>query len=145
MPLGTAMTASPNGRYILIAQPDGGLMLYDSSADTFTISRKETTALTGAYAASNFDQFVVGNALLNSSLVPIKRFEEGTGRSSGFMFLDNQTAFRITAPNSSAPGVLQRVDLETGTGIRPTRTSEAPLLGATAVAGAQRRTHSPAL
>ncbi len=132
MPLGTAMTASPNGRYILIAQPDGGLMLYDSSADTFTISRKETTALTGAYAASNFDQFVVGNALLNSSLVPIKRFEEGTGRSSGFMFLDNQTAFRITAPNSSAPGVLQRVDLENGTGIRPTRTSEAPLLGATA-------------
>ena len=39
--LGTAMTASANGRYILIAQPDGTLMLYDSSADTFTVSRKE--------------------------------------------------------------------------------------------------------
>ena len=111
MALGTAMTASPNGRYILIAQPDGTLTLYDSSADTFTISRKETTPLLGAYAASNFDQFVVGNALLNSSLVPIKRFETETGKSSGFAFLDNQIGFRITAPTASAPGVLQRVDL----------------------------------
>jgi uncharacterized protein (TIGR03437 family) len=129
--LGTAMTASPNGRYILIAQPDGTLMLYDSSADAFTISRKEATPLVGSYAAPNFDQFIVGNALLNASLVPIRRLEEGTGRSSGFAFLDNQIGFRITAPNSSAPGVLQRVDLGTGVGIRPTRTSEAPLLGAT--------------
>ena len=88
--LGTAMTASANGRYILIAQPDGTLMLYDSSVDSFTVSRKETTPLVGAYAASNFDQFVVGNALLNSSLVPIKRFDD-TGKSSGFAFLDNQT------------------------------------------------------
>lgn len=131
LPLGTAMTASSNGRYILIAQPDGGLMLYDSSADTFTISRKETKPLTGAYAASNFDQFVVGNALLNSSLVPIKRFEEGTGKSSGFVFLDNQSGFRITAPDAASAGVLQRVDLTTGAGVRPTRTSEAPILGTT--------------
>ena len=131
MALGTAMTSSPNGRYILIAQPDGTLTLYDSSADTFTISRKETTPLLGAYAASNFDQFVVGNALLNSSLVPIKRFETETGKSSGFAFLDNQFGFRMTAPTASAPGVLQRVDLQSGSGIRPTRTSEAPILGGT--------------
>ena len=131
MALGTAMTSSPNGRYILIAQPDGTLTLYDSSADTFTVSRKETTPLLGAYAASNFDQFVVGNALLNSSLVPIKRFETETGKSSGFAFLDNQIGFRITAPTASAPGVLQRVDLQSGTGMRPTRTSEAPILGGT--------------
>jgi uncharacterized protein (TIGR03437 family) len=129
MPLGTVMTGSPNGRYILIAQPDGGLMLYDSSADTFTISRKESSPLLGAYAASSFDQFVVGNALLNSSLVPIRRFETGTGKSSGFVFLDNQWGFRITAPDAAAAGVLARVDLSTASGIRPTRTSEAPLLG----------------
>lgn len=129
--LNSAMIASPNGRYILLAQPDGGLMLYDSSADAFTVSRKEATPLLGAYAASNFDQFVVGNALLNASLVPTKRFETGTGSSSGFAFLDNQSGFRITAPNASAPGVLQRMDLTSGTGVNPTRTSEAPILGTT--------------
>ena len=86
-----------NGRYILIAQPDGTLTLYDSSADAFTVSRKETTPLLGAYAASNFDQFVVGNALLNSSLVPIKRFDD-TGKSSGFAFLDNQTVSESQRP-----------------------------------------------
>jgi uncharacterized protein (TIGR03437 family) len=129
--LGTAMTASGNGRYILIAQPDGTLMLYDSSVDSFTVSRKEATPLVGAYAASNFDQFAVGNALLNSSLVPIKRFDDST-KSSGFVFLDNQTAFRIGAPSQAAPGILQRVDLASGTGIRPTRTSEAPMLGSAA-------------
>lgn len=126
--LPTAMTSSPNGRYILMAQPDGMLTLYDSSADAFTVSRKETTPLLGAYAASNYDQFVVGNALLNSSLVPVRRFETETGKSSGFAFLDNQLGFRITAPSSAAPGVLQRVDVTSGAGIRPTRTSEAPVL-----------------
>ena len=129
--LGTVMTASANGRYILIAQPDGTLMLYDASVDSFTVSRKESTPLVGAYAASNFDQFSVGNALLNSSLVPTKRFDDSS-KSSGFVFLDNQTAFRIGAPSQSAPGILQRVDLASGAGIRPTRTSEAPMLGTAA-------------
>jgi uncharacterized protein (TIGR03437 family) len=126
--IGTAMAASGNGRYILIAQPDGTLMLYDSSIDAFTVSRKEATPLVGAYAASNFDQFAVGNALLNSSLVPTIRFND-SNKSSGFVFLDNQTAFRIGAATQSSPGILQRVDLASGAGIRPTRTSEAPMLG----------------
>src|SRR5205085_11192784 len=46
-------------------------------------------------------------------------------------FLDNHLAFRITAPTSAAPGVLQRVDLASASGVRPTRTSEAPILGTT--------------
>jgi uncharacterized protein (TIGR03437 family) len=124
----TALVASANGRMILIAQSDGTLMLYNSVQDTFTVSRKETTPLLGAYAASNFDQFVVGNALLNSSLVPVKRMETDSGKSSGFAFLDDKTGFRITAPSTSAPGVLQRVDLATGSGSRATRTVEAPLI-----------------
>ena len=81
--LGTVMTSSANGRYILIAQPDGTLMLYDASVDSFTVSRKESTPLVGAYAASNFDQFSVGNALLNSSLVPTKRFDDSTASLPG--------------------------------------------------------------
>jgi uncharacterized protein (TIGR03437 family) len=103
-------------------------MLYNSVQDTFTVSRKETTPLVGAYAASNFDQFVVGNALLNSSLVPVRRMETDSGKSSGFAFIDDKTGFRITAPTASSPGVMQRVDLVSGAGSRATRTVEAPLI-----------------
>jgi uncharacterized protein (TIGR03437 family) len=110
-------------------QGDGTLMLYNAVQDTFTVSRKETTPLVGAFAASNFDQYVVGNALLNSSLVPVSRMETDSGRSSGFAFVDDRMGFRITAASASTPGILQRVDVTSGTGVRPTRTSEAPLLG----------------
>jgi uncharacterized protein (TIGR03437 family) len=127
----TVVAASGNGRYILIAQADGNLMLYDGSQDTFTVSRKESTPLTGAFAASNFDKFVVGNALLNSSLVPERRFETESGKPAGFAFVDNQVGFRITAPSQTAPGVLARVDLGTGNSVRPTRTFEAPVLAST--------------
>jgi hypothetical protein len=107
-------------------------MLYDAAADTFTVSRKQTIPLTGAYVASNYDQFAVGNAILNSSLVPVKRWPDtDAGKSSGFAFVDNQTAFRFTAPDASAPGVLQRIDLAQLSGTRPTRTSEAGVLGTT--------------
>jgi uncharacterized protein (TIGR03437 family) len=128
----TVLVGSGNGRYILVAQGDGNLMLYDAVADTFTVSRKESTPLLGAYAASNYDYFAVGNAVLNNSLVPVKRWSDTeSGKSSGFAFLDSQTAFRLTSPDAAAPGVLQRVDLGQLSGIRPTRTSEAGLLGTT--------------
>jgi len=130
----TVMVASNNGRSIVIAQSDGNLMLYDAVQDTFTVSRKEARPLAGPYAGSSFDKFVIGDALLNASLVPERRFETESGRSAGFWFLDNTSGFRFTAPSSSAPGILQRVDLRTGGGIRPTRTIEAPLFpGATTV------------
>ncbi len=123
----TALVASPNGSSILVVQADGNVLLYNSSANTFTISRKDSTALSGAYAASSFDQFVVGNTLLNSSLVAVRQLETGTGLSSGFAFID-QGGLRITAPNASSPGIIQKVDLQSGTGSGVTRVIEAPLL-----------------
>ena len=121
------LVGSQNGSSILLAQPDGAVMLYNSNADTFTVARKDAQALTGAYAASNFDQFVVGNRLMNSSLVTVGQFESASGTSSGIAFVD-QFAFRTTAPNASAPGVIHRVNTETAAGIRSTRMSEAPIL-----------------
>jgi uncharacterized protein (TIGR03437 family) len=126
--LDTMLVASPNGSSILAAQSDGNLLLYNATADTFTVSRKDTTALAGAIAASSFDQYAVGNTLYNSSLVPVAQLDSGVGRSSGFAFVD-QFAFRANAPNASSPGIIQRVDLNTGSGIRPTRMVEAPVLG----------------
>ncbi|MEO8128202.1 MAG: hypothetical protein ABJF23_24210 [Bryobacteraceae bacterium] len=125
--INTALVASANGSSILAAEADGNMLLYNSNADTFTISRKDTTSLSGAYAASSFDQYMVGNTLLNSSLVAVRQLETGTGLSSGFAFVD-QGGLRITAPNAAAPGIIQKVDLQSGTGSGVTRVIEAPLL-----------------
>ncbi|MFN0106681.1 MAG: hypothetical protein ACKV2U_31875 [Bryobacteraceae bacterium] len=126
----TTLVASGNGSSILAVQPDGTLMLYNANVDTFTISRKEGSSASGAYAASNFDQFVVGNLLLNASLVPTRQFEIGTGTNSGFAFVD-QGGFRTTAPNAQSPGIIQRVDTVNGNALRSTRMAEAPLLSDT--------------
>jgi len=93
----TVMTASQNGSSIFVAQADGTVYLYDANSNSFTVSRQDFTALSGPYAASAFGQYVVGNHLLNSSLVPVMDFEIGTGASSGFSFV-NQIGYRTTAP-----------------------------------------------
>ena len=68
--LDTVLMASPNGATILVASADGTTYLYDATVGSFTVSRKQSSALSGAYAASAYGQYVVGNSLLNSSLVP---------------------------------------------------------------------------
>jgi uncharacterized protein (TIGR03437 family) len=123
----TVLVASANGSSILAAQANGNVLLYNANVDSFTVSRKDFPALAGAYAASSFDQFVVGDHLLNASLVPMRKFDTGTGLSSGFAFVDN-IGFRTTAADSASPGVMQRIDLN-GEGMRATRMVEAPVLG----------------
>jgi uncharacterized protein (TIGR03437 family) len=134
--LNSVLVASPNGSRIFMASADGSTMLYDANADTFTVSRKDYAALSGAFAASSYDQFVVGNVMLNSSLVQSGQFESATGKSSGFVFMDASTAVRTTTPDTVSPGIVQHVDLTTGSGIRPTRMVEAPLLGVSSAAPA---------
>lgn len=124
----TMLTASPNGAHIFAVSADGNVRLYNANVDTFTVSRKDASALSGAYAASNFDQFVVGNTLLNASLVNIGAFDASNGPSYGFTFID-QMGYRATAANASSPGVIQRVNLQTGLGARATRMVEAPVIG----------------
>lgn len=128
--INTTLVASGNGSSIMAAQADGTLMLYNANVDTFTVSRKEGTSLSGAYAASNFDQFVIGNLLLNASLVASRQFESGSGSSSGFAFVD-QGGFRTTAANATSPGNIQRVDTTSSATLRSTRMAEAPLLSDT--------------
>lgn len=124
----TVLVGSPSGSSILAAMADGNVMLYNASADTFTISRKDAEELKGAYAASAFDQFVVGDRLLNGSLVTTSFLEGGTGAPSGFVFVDD-VGFRTTSPDPYSPGVIQRVDMQTGQGQKATRIAEAPRLG----------------
>lgn len=126
--INTAMVASGNGSSILVAQADGHLLLYNANADTFTISRKPADSLAGAIAASNFDQFVVGNLLLNASLVPYGRLDSTVGLTSGFAFVDDY-GFRTGAPEAGGSGIIQRVHLDTAAGIASTRLVESPIQG----------------
>src|ERR1700722_14719581 len=84
----TVMTTSQNGSTIFIAQADGTVYLYNANSNTFTVSQQNFTALAGPYAASAFDQYVVGANLLNSSLNPVLAFQTATGSPSGFSFVD---------------------------------------------------------
>jgi uncharacterized protein (TIGR03437 family) len=124
----TALVGTPSGSAILAAMADGNLLLYSASGDTFTLWRKDFTALAGPYAASDFDSFVVGAALLNPSLVPLRTFETDTGAPSGFAFVDDY-GVKTNAAAGAAPGVVQRVDLNRGDSLKPTRMVETPLVG----------------
>src|ERR1035438_5017343 len=125
---GGVLAPAPNGGAILSVMPDGNVLLYDANADTFTVSRKDFTTLSGAYAASSYDSYVVGSTLLNASLVPAGVLETASGAPSGFAFID-QSGFRTTASSPAAPGVIERFDAtqSSATG-KPTRLVEAPLL-----------------
>ena len=126
--LNTALVATPNGSSIMAAEADGNVMLYNANVDSFTISRKFATVQTGAVAASNFDQFVIGNSLLNASLVQIRQFDSVIGKSSGFAFYD-MAGYRSGAATASSPGVMERVSTSSSTIVKPTRMAEAPVLG----------------
>ena len=130
----TVLISSPNGGSILAAQSTGNLLLYNANVDTFTVSRKDGDSLGGSYAASSFEQYAVAEKLMNSSLVGVRTFETGTGKTSGFAFLD-EFAFRTTALDANSPGVIQRVNLQSGdANNRATRMTEAPMLGTTSFA-----------
>ena len=126
------LAPSPNGASVLVAMPDGNVMLYDANADTFTVSRKDLTALQGPYAASSYNSYVVGNNWLNASLVSVGTLETASGAPSGFAFVD-QAGFRTTVPASTSPGVIERVDPTQAANAKPTVMAEAPLVSTTAM------------
>jgi len=118
------LAPSPNGASVLVAMPDGNIMLYDANADTFSVSRKDFTTLGGSYAASSYNTYVVGNYILNASLVPAGTLESSSGSPAGFAFVD-QGGYRTTMSSASAPGVIERYTGSQGAG-SATRMVEAP-------------------
>jgi len=122
----TVLVASPNGAKIMGASKDGTTLLYDGNSNSFVASRKDVTVLNGSYAASNFDQFVVGNFLLNGSLVPVSRLAPDNQPNFGFAFVDS-TGFRTTAGGADGPGTIQRISFPTASAQIGTRMIESPL------------------
>ncbi len=122
----TILVATPNGAKIMGASKDGTTLLFDGNSNSFTTTRRDTTVLGGGYAASSFDQFIVGNYLLNGSLVPIKRLAADTQPNYGFSFVDN-FGFRVTSTSADAAGTIQRIAFPTATAQIGTRTVESPV------------------
>src|SRR5690242_3722499 len=126
----TVLDAASNGSVIFAAMPDGNVMLYDATADTFTVSRKDVSTLSGTFSASNLGLYVVGNQLLNDSLVPITSFDASTSTTAGFAFVDG-LGLRTAAATGAGKigGSIQRVALPTGNGVLATRMVEPGLTG----------------
>ena len=127
VPLNTVMASSPNGASILLVSSNGQTMLYDANVNSFTVSRQDFESLTGAYAASAFGQYVVGNTLLNASLVPQMSLDTQGGEPSGVVFV-GPAAYMTSSQNTTSPGVIEAVNLTTGNAIQPTSMVESPAL-----------------
>ena len=134
----TVLVANDNGTAIMGMMPDGHVLLYDTNANAFTVARQNGTSLSGSYAASNYGTFVIGNTVMNSSLVPIAQLGSGSGTgqgiTAGFAFVDD-LGFRTSSVGASGPGVIEKDDLNLGTGFKPTRMVESPLFTPTAASG----------
>jgi uncharacterized protein (TIGR03437 family) len=127
------LTPSPNGSTILLASPDGNVMLYSAAADTFVASRQDLTSLSGAFAASSYNSYVVGNNIFNASLVPSGTLGAASTVSSGFAFT-GAGGYMASAANSTGVGVIQQMSsLQTGS-VKPVAMVEAPLLPTAIVA-----------
>ncbi len=127
----SVLGASPNGANVLLAGPDGTVMLYSATAGSFTVARQDYSALSGSYGASSYDCYVAGSAILNASLVPVGAFSTAGGNPSGFTFVDqNNTAsgYLTTAPTISSPGTIQYFASLSSTSQSPIPMVEAPLL-----------------
>ncbi|MGP8245127.1 MAG: hypothetical protein ACLQVN_11490 [Bryobacteraceae bacterium] len=123
----SALAAAPNGATVLLADPGGTVMLYSAASNTFTVARQDFTSLTGAVAASSYNQYVVGNNVFNASLVPVGTLSESGGNSSGFLFT-GQGGYFATAASNTSPGVIQNYTASLSGGASPVAMVEAPLL-----------------
>ena len=122
------LSPSPNGATIMMAGPDGSVMLYDAQSDNFTVSRNDFTSLSGAYASSAYGTYVIGNTVFNSSLVPQWTLSLPKGATaSGFTF-QNQGGYLVTAGSTSGPGAIQNLTSLQGGSVAPTSIVEAPIL-----------------
>jgi uncharacterized protein (TIGR03437 family) len=127
----TVLQGTPNGTAIMGAMADGNVLLYDATVDSFTISRKDFTALSGAYAASSFGQFAIGSTIFNQSLVPVGTLGTSTTPAAGFSF--TATGALLTGAGTTA-GLIQRVDPVSMLAEAPTRIVETPASNTTGFA-----------
>lgn len=123
LPLDSIMIGSPAGGSIFTAMEDGTVLLYNDAFDAFEVSRKDTTALSGAYGAFSEDLFLAGTTLFNRSMVRVGTVPNATAAST--IMGTGDTILTASAGTAGSAGVLQRFQLSRSD-VRPVRTIEAP-------------------
>ncbi len=123
------LSASPNGANIMMASPDGNVMLYDAQSDNFTVSRQDFKTLSGAYASSAYNTYVIGNAVFNASLNPVSAMNLPTKSTAAGFYFTGQGGYLVTAASSSGPGAIQNLSNPMSpSAAAPTSIVEAPVL-----------------
>jgi uncharacterized protein (TIGR03437 family) len=142
LPVTTVLSPSPDQNSILVAESDGHVKLYDATHDTFTLSRKDLSALSGAYAVSSgaassssgpvfATRYVIGDNVFDASLVPQGTLDTSIGHTYGFAFM-GAGGYRVTGTTASAAGVIQNLpNVLQAANVKPVRTIEAPILTST--------------
>lgn len=130
VPPTAVLPASPSENYVLLAMPDGTVAEWDATVDQWVVSRKDFTALSGAYGVLTDNLFLVDNNLLNQSLSPVVKLQSGTGSSSG-VGLAGGAGLRTTTASAAGPGTIERIDLANLQSFHGTPTIEAPVLATT--------------
>jgi uncharacterized protein (TIGR03437 family) len=140
LPPTSVLSPSPDQNSILVAAPNGNVMLYDATHDTFLLSRKDLTSLSGAYAvapgaASSTSgpgfpaQYVIGDNIFDASLVPQGTLDTSIGTTEGFSFTGSGSGYRMTGTTASAAGAIQNLaSVQQATSVMAVRTVEAPVL-----------------
>ncbi len=128
------LTASPSGRFILIAEdssPTGGVGLakiYEAESDTFVLARAiSERQLRGSVAASDTGLYNAGAVVMGSSLTPLAEFRDDPNEHNGLVFLGSQIVRTMRPAKGGGPGLIARVDTSTLRSIRPVKLAEAPL------------------
>jgi uncharacterized protein (TIGR03437 family) len=141
-PSTSVVSPSPDQRSILLASPNGNVMLYSADSDTFILSRQDLSSLSGGYAVSSDafgsqsgpsfqPRYVIGNNVFNSALVPQGTLDTSFGNTFGFAFT-GAGGYRLMGTAASAAGVIENLpdvmNLNIGANYSPVPTAEAPLM-----------------
>jgi uncharacterized protein (TIGR03437 family) len=120
------LAPAPNGATILLADSNGNIMLYAATGDTFVASRRDFSVLQGAIAASSYGSYIVGDNVLNGSVVPAGVLDTSVGATAGFAFV-NQGGFRLSGASASGPGAMENLPALPSAAVRPTLVVESPV------------------
>lgn len=121
-----ALAESADHSVLLLVLPDGNVVEYDASAQTWVASRMLPTSLAGAYGSLTDNLFLAGSNLLDVALVSTAQLPASEGTSSGMGLLAG-AGLRTATQSASGPGLIERIDLTNLQAYNATAMAEAPL------------------
>jgi uncharacterized protein (TIGR03437 family) len=124
-----ALAESPDHGSLVLALPDGNVLLYDTSAAEWVASRKDLMSPGGGLGAFSNSLFLAGGSVLDQALVPVATLSDAS--ASAGVAVAAGAGLYVTAGSAAGPGQIERVDLNTLQPFHATALTEAPLQSAT--------------